>query len=138
MVNVLFAIFLILHGLVHAGLFAAPDPNDPDSKPGAFFTSPERSWLLSRLGLNPSIVKWLGIILVVLATLGFVLAGLGVFGVPGLVGIWRTITVVSAIVSLLLLVLFWHPWLIVGLLIDAGLLIVLQWGNWSPADLIGS
>ena len=137
MLKTLFALFLIAHGLVHSGLAAAPDPNHPDSKPGAFFTSPPRSWLFLRLGLNPAFVRWIGIILVVLAVLGFVLAGMGVFGVPGLGEMWRTVTVISASLSLLLLILFWHPWLIVGVLIDAGLLIALLWGNWSPADLIG-
>jgi hypothetical protein len=134
----LIALFLIAHGLVHAGLAAAPNPNDPDSKPGAFFTSISRSWLLPQLGLNPTIVQWIGIILVALATLGFVLVGLGVFGVPGLTAIWRTVAVVSANVSLLLLVLFWHPWLIVGVLIDIGILISLLWMKWPSVELIGS
>lgn len=128
----LFALLLIAHGLVHAGLAAAPIPNDPDSKPGAFFTATARSWLLPRLGLNASTVQWVGIILVALATLGFVLAGLGVFGVPGLNSIWQTVTVISACVSLLLLILYWHTWLIVGVLIDVGLLVALLWVRWSP------
>jgi len=134
----LIALFLIAHGLVHAGLAAAPIPNDPDSKPGAFFTSISRSWLLPQLGLNPAAVQWIGIILVVLATLGFVLAGLGVFGVSGLTAVWRTVAVVSACVSLLLLVLFWHLWLIVGVLIDVGILVALLWANWPSVELIGS
>ena len=85
----------------------------------------------------PIFVQWIGIILVAIATLGFVLAELGVFGVPGLAEIWRAVTVVSAGGSLFLLVIFWHPWLIVGVLIDIGLLVALLWVNWSPADLIG-
>lgn len=119
------------------GLAPAPNPSDPDVKPGAFFTSPERSWLLPRLGLNPPAVQWIGITLVALATLGFVLAGLGAFGVAGLTAIWRTVAVVSAGVSLLL-VLFWHPWLIVGVLIDIRILVALLWENWPSAELIGS
>jgi len=138
MLKTLIALFLIAHGLVHAGLAAAPIPNDPDSKPGAFFTSISRSWLLPQLGLNPAAVQWIGIILVVLATLGFVLAGLGVFGVSGLTAVWRTVAVVSACVSLLLLVLFWHLWLIVGVLIDVGILVALLWANWPSVELIGS
>jgi hypothetical protein len=136
MLKIFIALFLIAHGLVHAGLAAAPDPSDTDSKPGAFFTSPGRTWLLPKLGLNAAAIKWIGIILVALATLGFVLAGLGVFGVPGLSEIWRTVAVISAVVSLLLLVLFWHIWLIVGILIDIGVLIALLWANWPSVDLI--
>ena len=136
MLKIVLAIFLIAHGLVHAGLAAAPNPVDPDSKPGAFFTSPERSWLLPRSGLNPAAVQWIGIILVALATLGFVLAGLGVFGVSGLSTIWRTVAVFSSCVSLLLLILFWHPWLIVGVLIDIGILVALLWVKWPPENIL--
>jgi hypothetical protein len=136
--KIFLAVFLIAHGLVHAGLAVAPNPTDPDAKPGAFFTAVERSWLLPRLGLNPQTVKWIGIILVALSTLGFILTGLGIFGVAGLSAIWRTVAVVSAGVSLLLLVLFWHKWLPVGVLIDVGTLIALLWLKWPPIDLIGS
>jgi hypothetical protein len=132
MLKIVFGIFLIAHGLVHAGLAAAPIPNDPDSKPGAFFTAFSRSWLLPQLGLSASVVQWVGIILVVLTTLGFVLAGLGVFGVPGLTAIWRTVAVISACLSLLLLIIFWHLWLVVGVLIDIGILVALLWAKWPP------
>lgn len=132
------ALFFIAHGLVHAGLAAAPDPDDPESKPGAFFTSLERSWLLPKVGLSTVVVQWIGIVLVAVATLGFVLAGLGVFGVPGLSEIWRTLSVISAGVSLLLLILFWHLWLIVGVLLDIGILVALLWADWPAIDLIGS
>ena len=135
--KILIALFLIAHGLVHAGLAAAPDPNAAEEKPGAFFTSPERSWLFSNLGLSPA-VQWIGIALVAAATLGFVFSGLGVFGVPGLSEIWRTLAVASAVVSLLLLILFWHLWLIVGVLIDIGILVALLWADWPLVDLIDS
>jgi hypothetical protein len=132
MLNTLFAIILIAHGLVHAGLAAAPIPNDPDPKPSAFFTAVERSWLLPKLSLNASAIQWIGIILVVLATLGFVLSGLGGLGVPGLNAVWRSLAVFSACLSLLLLILFWHTWLAVGVLIDIGILVALLWGKWPP------
>lgn len=134
MLKILFSIFLIAHGLVHAGLAAAPIPNDPDAKPGAFFTAMERSWLLPRFGLSISTVQWVGIILVALSTLGFVLAGLGGLGVPGLDTVWRTVAVVSAGISLLLLILFWHTWLIAGVLIDIVILVLLLWVKW-PSEL---
>jgi len=138
MLKITLAIFLIVHGLVHSILAVAPNPGNPDAKPGTFFTAVERSWLLPQLGLNPATVRWVGIILVALSTLGFVLAGLGILGLPGLSTIWRTITVLSACLSLLLLILFWHPWLIVGVLIDITVLIALLWANWPTVDMIGS
>jgi hypothetical protein len=135
--KIIIGLFLIAHGLVHVGLAAAPDPNESESKPGAFFTAPQRSWLLPQLGLKPAAIRRIGILLVVFTTLGFVLAGLGVFGVPGLAELWRTIAVVSAVLSLLLLLLFWHPWIILGVLIDVGIIFSLVWADWPSPALIG-
>ncbi|MGD2251487.1 MAG: hypothetical protein PVF70_01070 [Anaerolineales bacterium] len=133
----LIGVFLILHGLVHAGLAAAPIPNDPEPKPGAFFTAPARTWLLSSLGLGEKAIRTTGIVLVALATLGFVLAGMGVLGVPLLAGIWRGMAIGSAIVSALLLIAFWHSWLILGVLLDVAILVALLWLQWPPESLIG-
>jgi hypothetical protein len=135
-VKIYLAIFIIAHGLVHVGLAAAPNPADPIAKPGFFFTALERSWLLPQLGLNASAARWIGIIFVGLSTLGFLLAGLGIFGIPGLSIIWRTIAIISACISLLLLTLFWHPWLLVGVLINMGILIALLWINWLSEIII--
>ena len=138
MLKIALAIFLIAHGLVHAILAVAPNPADPNARPGAFFTTVERSWLLPRLGLNSVAIRWVGIILVALSTLGFVLAGLGIFGITGLVTIWRMVAIFSAGISLFLLILFWHPWLPVGVLIDIAILIALILAKWPPANLISS
>jgi len=72
MIRIFIGIFLIAHGLVHIGLAAAPIPNDPNSKPGAFFTDTTRSWLLSKIGLNASAIRIIGIVLVALVALSFV------------------------------------------------------------------
>jgi len=138
MVRILFGIFLILHGLVHSGLAAAPIPNDPNSKPGAFFTDATRSWLLSGMRLNVSTIRITGIVLVALATLGFLAAGLGILGVAALEPIWRTMTIISAGLSLLLLAAYWHPWLFVGVLLNVSILIALLWAHRPPETLIGS
>lgn len=138
MLKVSLAVLMIAHGLVHSVLAVAPDPSDPDARPGAFFTAVERSWLLSRLGLNASFVRWIGILLVTLSTLGFALTGLGILGVAGLSTIWRTLAALSACVSSLLLIFFWHRWLPVGVLVDIGTVIALLWAKWPPMDVIGS
>ena len=44
----------------------------------------------------------------------------------------RWLAIVSAAVSLLLVVTFWHPYLIAGLLIDAAVLVTLLFTKWSP------
>jgi hypothetical protein len=66
------------------------------------------------------------------ATLGFVAAGLALFDILVSFDWWRILAIVSAAVSLLLLVIFWHPYLIVGLLIDGAVLVTLIFTNWSP------
>ena len=126
MLRMILGIVLIGHALAHGGLAAAPIPGDPDPKPGDFFTDIGRSWLFQRLGLSPDSVKKIGIVLVIFSTIGFILAGLGELGVFGLDKIWTTVTGISAIGSMILLVSFWHPWLILGILLDAGLLILLM------------
>ena len=132
------AIFFIAHGLVHAGLAAAPIPNDPNPKPGDFFTAAVRSWLLPKLGFQVAAIRWVGIGLVVLATIAFISTGLGIFGVQGLNSIWRTTAVAGAGGSLLLLLVFWHPWLIVGVTLDIVILISLLWLDWPPKTLFGA
>ena len=127
--KIFFGILLIAHGLVHAGLAAAPNPADPDAQPLAFFTTIERSWLFSRVGMTPNSVKWIGFSLVGLATLGFILAGIGILSSGGLNTIWRPCAAFSSIVSLVLLILFWHPWLPVGILINLATLAVFIWNK---------
>ena len=138
MLKIALGILFILHGLVHVALAAAPDPGDDETKPGAFFTAVDRSWLLLQLGLSAAAIRWTGLILVALSTVGFVLAGLGILGLPGLSAIWRSAAVVSSCLSLLLLIIFWHPWLIVGVLIDVSILFALLWAQWPPAELMGA
>lgn len=130
MLGTIFGLFLIAHAVAHAGLAAAPIPDDPDPKPGAFFTEVSRSWLFQKLELDAAIVRKIGIFLVSLTVLGFILAGLGGLGVPGLNKIWSTAAGLSAGLSLIFLILFWHPWLIVGVLIDFGLFLVLFLNKW--------
>lgn len=130
MFKTVLALFLIAHGLVHGILAIAPDPAQAEAKPGAFFTSMDRSWLLPKLNLGAEAVRWVGIVLAALSTLGFVLTGLGIFGVGGLNALWRTAAVASACISLLLLILFWHRWLPVGVLIDVATLVTLLVVKW--------
>ena len=111
-------LLFIAHGLVHAALAAAPNPDATPEKALAFFAVPKRSWIFFRINLHPGAVKWIGLILVGLATIGFVLSGIGVLTAGGLNTIWRTIAAISSVISLILLILFWHRWLPIGFLIN--------------------
>ena len=130
-------IFIIAHGLVHSILAAAPNPSDTEAKPGAFFTAADRSWLLPKLGLSPGGIQWVGIVLVALSTVGFVVTGLGILGIGDIGVVWRLVAMISAPLSLLLLIIFWHPWLTVGVVINMLLLIALLWFEGQLMELIG-
>jgi hypothetical protein len=119
--------FLILH------LGAAVDLRPGASREGlwAFFTTD--SWHLR--GPGPQAPRPVGIVLFVLAPVGFVLAGFQ--ELIGL-GAWRIVAVASALDSLLLLILFWHRLLEVGVLLNVAILVALLWARWPPAELVGS
>lgn len=125
------AVFLVLHGLVHSILAMVPSPNTPDAGVATFFPG-LGSWLLTRLGLSESTTKTSAILLAVIATLGFIAAGLALFGILVPFDWWRILAIASAAVSLLLVLAFWDMYLIVGLLIDVVVLVTLLFTKWSP------
>ena len=129
-VEAVFAVFFIVHGLVHAILAAAPRPDVPDAKPLTFWTRPSK--LLP--GMAESIARPLATVLWIVSTLLFVTAGLGVLGIPGVSEIWSGLATVGAITSLLLLLIFWHKWLVLGVLIDLGLILALVVFSWTPVS----
>jgi hypothetical protein len=131
--RIILSLFLIAHGLIHMSLATVPIP-----KPGAVRTpfwpawwreATDPAWPASRLGLNPEWVRTTDWILWLVITVVYALAGLGLLGVPGLSSIWQPLAVTASIVSLFLLVFYWHPWLVMGLLLDLGLILG-AYGGW--------
>lgn len=118
----LLGLFLIAHGLIHAS-YLTPKPDDP-KYPFSF----TESWFAHIAG---DASKPIGMILALIVVMSFALAGLGVLGVPGLEASWKIFTTVGAISSLLLLALYWHTWLVLGLVINAVLLYGLYKLNWN-------
>jgi hypothetical protein len=130
MLRTILGIFMIGHGIAHAGLASVPDPSESDSTPGAFFTKKGRSRLSQYLDLDPIFVQRTGIVLAAISIVGFILVGMGILGVPGLEMIWQGLALISAVVPLILLILFWHPWIILGVVIDAGLVLLAVLNSW--------
>jgi hypothetical protein len=135
MTKILFGLLLTLHGLMHAGLASTKIPGDPERHPRRFFV---RSRLLTALGFSEAGSRFLGLVLAALAALGFTASGFGLFGVPFLATSWRAITVESSVVSALLIMLFWHPLLVIGVMVDAAILASPLWLQWPPPSLFGS
>jgi len=97
-----------------------------------------KSWLITSIGFNEQSVRFLGMALSVVVVVGFAVAGLAATGIiiPPQWGL--PLTVVSSIASLLLLLCFWHTWLVLGVAIDMGLLVALLWLGWQPFSPVGA
>jgi hypothetical protein len=126
--------FLIAHGLIHASYGTTP-PVTAGGPPWPFQIS--HSWLLSGVGLGEGTVRMLGTALWVATTAGFLAAGFGIFGLPLQDGMWRGLAAGSAVLSLLLLVLYWHPWLVLGIFIDGAIIVSVLGLQWPSHSLAG-
>lgn len=117
--RIIIGIFVILHGLVHPIMAVVPQSTEEQTAGappvfGGFWTT---SWLL---GEGPTI-KALIYILSALVALVLIAAGLGFIGEQP----WTEIAWLAGTVSsLLLLLVFWNNWLVVGTVIDLALLAV--------------
>lgn len=119
--KIIAALFLFFHGLIHLG-FVTPAPDDPKYP---FRT--DQSWLLGASG------KSVAIAIASLVVIGYALTALAAFGVPGLKEIWKPLLLGSTVASLILLGLWWHNWLILGVLIDLAIIAGVLWWGWSLA-----
>ncbi|MGH2826182.1 MAG: hypothetical protein ACRDKF_04345 [Actinomycetota bacterium] len=112
MARLLLAGFLIAHGLIHAAIYAIP--KDPD-KPAPF--DPNNSWAFAAVHVAERPARIFGMRVSWLTALLFTGAGIALLVHSSL---WVSIAVCAAVLGLLLKGLFFHPWLIIGVLIDIG------------------
>jgi hypothetical protein len=130
MVKLLLAGFLAAHGLIHASFLSPTPPATAEGPPWPFEMA--KSWLVTQAGLNAGQVSVVGTVLVALTVTGFGLAALGAAGWIVPAELWRPLIVGSVAASTLLLALFFHPFLLLGFLIDA----VIVWAvfvlSWNP------
>jgi hypothetical protein len=125
------AALLVAHGLVHA-LFLAPPPTTDDGPDWPFAL--DRSWLLAPLGVAPGTSRILGLVLVVLTIATCCLAGIVTLGI--VTELWAASVALAASVSLVLLGLFYRPWLTIGVGIDLVLLWAVLVIGWTPGDTL--
>jgi hypothetical protein len=131
MVNLFLAGFLAAHGLVHALYLAPRPPSNPGAPQWPFDMG--RSWLVTQASLPSRTVTIAGTLLIGLTVIGFGLSAFAALGwiVPS--EWWEPLVVGSAAASAVLLGLFFHPYLIVGFLIDAVLVWAVVVMSWNPA-----
>jgi hypothetical protein len=127
--RLLFAAFLLAHGAIHAS-FLAPRPPATAAGPTWPFEI-ARSWVLTSLGIQPASMRLLAMALVAATIAAFALAALAAAGVIP-VELWGPASVAGAVASVALLVLFFQPWLVLGVVIDLGLLWAVLIAGWSP------
>jgi hypothetical protein len=129
----LLAAVLVGHGLVHL-MFLTPTPASA-SAPGAteWPFDMAKSWLATGPGLDLNLVRLIGGVLVAVVILAFALAGLSTVGLVVPSDAWRILVSASAVVSAVLLTLFFNPQLVLGLGIDALLVGVAVAAAWTPA-----
>jgi len=100
MIRIIFGIFILLHGIVHMLYFG---------QSGRYFKLqegmvwPDGSWAFSHL-LGDAAARNLASVLLVLATIGFVVSGIGVFTKQAW---WRPAIVFTSIFSSTIYILFW-------------------------------
>ncbi len=119
----LFAVFLILHGLVHAGMAFVPVTAETQHNvafwPSLWRSATNPAWLASKMGLSQQTLRLFGTVIWMAATLGFAAAGMGLLGIPGLQLIWRELAIGASVISLSMFLFFWHGWFIVGISLSA-------------------
>lgn len=99
-------LFLIAHGLLHLAVWVAPAP------PDAPFDS-RHSWLFGEFGASRPIALIAAAVLVVAGVL--VLAGAGAGAV---------IAAIGAAISLLLVILTFHPWFLAAVAINVAIIVI--------------
>ena len=130
MLRIVFGLFILLHGLVHLFYFGHSRRYFELSPEMVW---PDGAWAFSRV-LGVETVRMLASILYLLATIGFVLGAVGIFGKQDW---WRTVVLGTAVFSSVIVVLFWDGKTrrladqgFVGLLINVAILVaalVFQW-----------
>jgi hypothetical protein len=134
LVKLLLAVFLFAHGAIHLS-YLSPRPPATASGPSWPFAL-DRSWALSPLGVEPRVLRVMGLVLAVVTLAAFTLAAASVLGVVPET-LWTPAVALGAAASLGLLVIFFHPWLILGVAIDLVLLGATLIARWTP-DGLGS
>jgi hypothetical protein len=131
--QLMLALFLAAHGLIHASYLSPAPPRTAGGPEWPFELT--QSWLVTGLQLDAVLVRGVGIGLVVASAVLLVLAGLSTAGWIVPQSWWSGLTLAGAATSLGTLLLFFHPWLALGLVIDLGLVWLVVGAGWSPSRI---
>lgn len=133
--RILIGVLLVLHGVIHGILAVLPNPNAAKPVAATFFSEWAASWL--RRGLSGRALQTIAIALAVIAGVGFLAAGLAMFDFILPHDWWRALAIASSAVSLVLCVLFWNVYLIVGPVVAVGIIVALGFVHWPTEAALG-
>jgi hypothetical protein len=123
MTRLLLGVFLIAHGALHPAIYTIPfDPSKAAFNPG-------RSWALAAVHVAEPPTRTFSAALSVLAGVLFLLSGVALLVSSSM---WIPLAASGAMTGLVLKGLYFHPWLIAGVLID----VVVLWAataGWPPS-----
>ncbi len=134
LIRIIFGVFMVLHGLVHL-LYFGQSARYFELQDG--LTWPDGAWVFSKF-LDSGTIRIAACILLILAAVGFVAGGGGIFLKQSW---WRPLILGVAVFSSVLFILFWdgtfqrmddQGW--VGILINGAILIavvVFRWPNFE-------
>lgn len=123
MTGVLLVGFLAAHGLLHLAIWL-PRADRQSSNPPPF--KPDHSPVLTRTAVAETAVHQLSVMLATSAAAAYLLTALAVALDLGWAG---SVAVAAALLAIVLKILYFHPWLGVGVLLDIGVLMaaLLDW-----------
>ena len=132
--KLLLAGFLVAHALIHVSDLTPAPPRTAGGPEWPFELT--RSWLVTGLQLDPRLVRALGMALVAGTATLLLAAALASGGWLIPAGWWPGLVLSGAGLSMVTLGLFFHPWLILGIVIDVALLWAILVG-WQPLGVGG-
>ena len=139
--KILMAVLLIIHGfIVSAQSSGSFNPVGGVQNPPWLNWWPAnlgQSWLLLTLGVERTLIARAGGFLWLIAGITLVGAGLGVLGVIVPPPWWRTLALCGAVLSLLILVIYLHPFYGIGTAASIILLISLLREQWPILGQLG-
>ena len=132
-----FSIVLIIHGLI-----SGSQALGSFGKQSVELTNPSwlkwwptqlgQSWLFAKAGSKDRVFSILTGFLWLIAMAGFLATSLALFGFIQPIELWKALVTNSAIISLIVLLLYLHPLYLIGVLINVGILILVNIVHWSP------
>ncbi|MGA5710478.1 hypothetical protein ACPCK8_29100 [Streptomyces cellulosae] len=111
----LVAAFLIIHGLLHPGIWTAPQqPGNPSP------FDPGHSWALAAAHVSAAPARATALAIAWYTAVVYAIAGAGILAGSGW---WPTAALVAAASGLVLKAGWFDPWLSVGVLLDVGVIV---------------